>query len=270
MRHAAEWDDVADPHRRRVDEDAVDQQLDQLAPTGEGCLVEPVGDGGPEGFRLVGEHSDLSLLLRTRRKLLSLPAEVGEPGFQGAHAGLQLFERDRSGGVGIDEALALAVERGALPPEVVPAGGARVVAAPASLRPPYRLVEHRRVAAHLTAVGPDDGIAGAGGDGLLLAARVVPVGSVPRPWQAPVVCRAAVVADALGPPAATAADEATREVLPLRVARGPRPAAPEALLGGGNTSGVTSAGTGTAIHVSVGRGRADTPPAERATRPLSG
>ncbi len=75
---------------------------------------------------------------------------------------------DRLGGVGVEAPLALALERGAALPQVVPPGGAGVVVAPPGLRAPHRLVTHRRVAAHLTAVGPDHGIACARRAGLLL------------------------------------------------------------------------------------------------------
>ena len=139
-----------------------------------------MGDGRPEGLHLGGEHGDLGLLLRARRELLLVPDQVDEAPFQRPHAGLQLFQGDRLGGVGVDEPLALTLERGAALPQVVLPGGAGVVVEPPGLRSPHRLVKHRRVAEHLTEVGPDRGIECARRDGLLLAARVVLVSADPR------------------------------------------------------------------------------------------
>ncbi len=163
---AAERDEVADRHLGRGDEDAVDQYFDQLAPTREGRLVQPVGDGRPEGLHVCGEHSDLRLLLRARRELVLVPCQVGEAPFQRPHTGLQLFEGDRLGGVGVDEPLALTLERGTALPQVVLPGGAGIVVEPPGLRSSHRLGKHRRVAEHLTDVGPDRGIEGGGGNGV--------------------------------------------------------------------------------------------------------
>ena len=172
MGGAAERDDVADLHLGRGDEDAVDQEFDQRAPTREGRLVQSLGDGCPEVLHLCGEHGDLRLLLGARRQLLLVPGQVDEAPFQRPHAGLQLLQGDRLGGVGVDEPLALTLERGAALPQVVLPSGAGVVVAPPGLRSPHRLGKHRRVAEHLTEVGPDHGIEGARRDGLLLAARL--------------------------------------------------------------------------------------------------
>lgn len=216
MCHPTERDEVADLHLRRLDQHAVDEQLNQFPAAREGGVVQPVGNAGPERLHARGEHGDLRVLLRARRQLLLFPGEVGEPRFQRLHAGLQLLERDRLGGVGIDEPLALAIERGPALPQVALPRGARVVAEPPRLRASHRLVEHRRVGEHPAEVGPDHGIKRTGGDGLLLAARLALVVAGPRPGQAAVVGVTAIVADARGPAAPTAADQAAQEVFPLR------------------------------------------------------
>jgi len=110
--HSPKGDDVADRYFRRVDQHAIDQQLDQLTPPRERRGGEAVGDSRSEGFHLGGEHGDLGLLLHTPHKLLLVSRKVRQSPVQRPYTGLQLLERDRPGGIGVDESLPLAIERG--------------------------------------------------------------------------------------------------------------------------------------------------------------
>jgi hypothetical protein len=102
MGRAAERDDVPDLHLRRVDEDAVDQQLGQFSPAREGGLVEPLGDTCPECLDAGGQRGGQRLLLRAGRELLLLPGEVGEPGVERPPADLQLLQGNRRRRVRVD------------------------------------------------------------------------------------------------------------------------------------------------------------------------
>ncbi len=142
-------DDVPDLHLGRVDQHAVDQQLDQFPPPGEQGAVQARRDRRPERVELGRQRGDLRAVFLAHGQLLLLLRHVAQPRVQRLHAGLELLEGDRPHRIGVDEPLALPLQRGPPLPQVMPPRPSRIVAQPARLRPPHRLAEDRRVGEHL-------------------------------------------------------------------------------------------------------------------------
>ena len=73
-RQARKRQDIPDFDLGRIDDDALDQQLDQLPPLGEGRSLQSVNHGSPEVLDLGHDVAQPPLLRHGRRQFLLLPA----------------------------------------------------------------------------------------------------------------------------------------------------------------------------------------------------
>jgi len=198
LRQARQRQDIPDLDLRRVDDDALDQQLDQFAPLGEGRPLQPLRHAGPEGLDLLHDAAEPPLLRRGRQQFPLLPAHGIQALRQGPPPGLQFLQRDGLGGVGVDESLDLALQLLAPLVEAVPAARHRAIVEPALLRPAQGLIEDGGIAQQGAQVRPDRGVQALDADVPRRAAVRAPAHHLGVLAGALVVDVAALVVDAVG------------------------------------------------------------------------
>ena len=88
---AGQRQDIPDLDIRRIDDDALDQQLDQLPPLGERRLLQALRDTYPERLDLLDDAAQPHLLCLPRRQLLLLAPRGIQALLQRPPPGLELL-----------------------------------------------------------------------------------------------------------------------------------------------------------------------------------
>jgi hypothetical protein len=193
-------------------------------------MLEPIGDRGAKLFNMGGDGRQLLLPGILGGELLRFTPQGVRAFRQPSPACCQLVERNGADRVGVDEALDLPRDLGLAPPHRLMARCLLRPREPAGVRAMKRLVEHRRLGEQLAKVIPHD-IVQACGRHLPGVARF---GAVANDQgihaAAAVVGIAAVVVDAVGQPAPSAADQTTEQVLAVGVPPRPLAVLPDARL----------------------------------------
>ena len=96
LRQPRQRQDIPDLDLGGVDDDALDQQLDELPPLGEGRLLQACGNRGPEGLDLGDDAAQPPVLRHGRREVLLLPAHGVQALLQRRPPHLELLQGEAS------------------------------------------------------------------------------------------------------------------------------------------------------------------------------
>jgi hypothetical protein len=109
-RGTTKGENVPDFYIRRVDNDAIDEQLDELTLAGKGGRLQPTGECSPEALELRGDRLQVRITLVGGSEGALLTLQLGQATLQLTAAGLEFVQRQGACHIRVHQALDLAAQ----------------------------------------------------------------------------------------------------------------------------------------------------------------